>query len=88
MSKSLWSCQNENGRYYKADFGGLRIRLYCPDTPSIPEQHDKWLASWCDEHTIVGTLGDPMPEVFGRVRSVVVRWLLTAAQEVEEHCDE
>lgn len=68
----MWAKKGE--RRYVGMFGNVEVTLICPNTPSMPQQHDIWHLSMPfggDDCPCVGHLGDEMEEVFARAEATL-----------------
>ena len=72
----MW--QKHSDRQYKATFGTLTARLLCPNTPGIPEQHNKWLLLWGeqDNNVVLGEYGMPIPVLLSAATEEIKKGLL------------
>lgn len=77
----MWT--RKTPRYYVGNFGGIVARLVCPDTPTLPEQHDQWLLMlWEGEQcVVVGNHGDEVAEVL-RAANASIREAIAIALRV------
>lgn len=75
FTKRLWVKEADNDRVVRCVGKGAiwNATLVCPNTPNIPEQHNKWQLRWVDdEPTVLGSYGDDINEVIYRANCHII----------------